>query len=393
MSNSIAAEYGLDGNGAARNGNGKHDPKFGIVPATHPDTIAVLRNRDALYADDRLNRSQKAWVGWAIDECLNPSRYRDHKKGIACIADSVPGKIFSVTERTIYNWRHNPAVRDYVWFSKVWRPDKWGMMVYHLTALHPAPAEKKAWFDGGGGQYAAGAKARTPEPSAEAAARGREVRNAALAAKRAQKNLPLEGGIAVVTGNFQPGSSAENPVLQAFSAHSQNFFRPTAETDFGSQPKSFSADSRNEFRPTAERDFGGEPKKASAVSRKEVLPPAEKEFRHIEPEQEIESTSQHLKRLGTAARAGKSKAGKRADEEEFLQLVGRVGGGKEVLRNAGLWVNNLRAEPERAWAVWNEVRTMQKESPELIRSTPAKVAMDLWKRWSVEGERKEPARV
>jgi len=104
------------------------------------------------------------------------------------------------------------------WRTKQRRPDKWAMMVYHLTSLHPAPAKKLIWQDSGGGAYAAGAKARQAEPPADAAARGRAKRNAALAAKRSQPNLPLTGGMAVADGRRPSSARTANPPHQNFPA-------------------------------------------------------------------------------------------------------------------------------------------------------------------------------
>jgi len=273
------------------NGNGHtngHDQIFRLQRTTDPDTLAILKSREAALKDPKLNRSEKSFVCFAIDRALHPDAYRNFEKGVTCIADSIVAEIFGVTERTVYNWRHNEAIRAYIWFSKTRRPDKWAMMVYHLSALHPPPVEKTEWIDPAGGSYAAGAKARPPEPNPDKAAQGRATRNARLATKRAQQTLALPGGLAVVTGNSAPPPLPESAVLQGISADSRSNFRPTAETDFGSQPKPISADSRNGFRLTAETNFGCEPKPISAVSRKTLRSPAETGCRYKEPEKELQ---------------------------------------------------------------------------------------------------------
>ena len=301
---SAAHDYGFSPDAPQTNGNGGHAAKvFSLKPAADPDTLAILRSREAAMADPDLNAPEKAFLTFAFDRCLNPRHYAENfRKGIAAVADSIVAKIFGVKERTVWNWRHNvrkiagrdvhgSAVRKYVWFSKFARPDKWAVTLYHLTCLHPAPAERTEWTDGGA-SYAGGAAARQAQCDPAAAASGREKRNAALAAKRAQGALPLQGGIAVVPAPVSPPPDGRKRGLRLpksadfrrISADARNSVRLATEKLFGGQPKNSSADSRKTLRRTAEELFGSAPKNSSAHSRNGLPPSAEAGCEHKEPQ-------------------------------------------------------------------------------------------------------------
>lgn len=299
MHNSAAAEYipqpdeRTNGNGHF-NGNGHSNGQpfrqknFEIKPSTDPDTLKILEARDKALGDPALSRPVRAFVCFIVDRCLNPRFYDE--KGVVCMADSIAAEKFGVTVRTIYDWRHWPGIDRYFWFSKKGRPNMWPMMVYHLTCLHAAPRFEQR--TDAGGTYAGGASDRVA-PGQDVAAVGREKRNAALASKRAQKTLPLSGGIAVVEGAkvpVAPGPIGSRPAIRlpksarfrAISAQARKMFRRIAEESFGPPPKKISAGSRSKFRPGAEENFGGEPKKISAGSRNGLQPSAEADCRHLE---------------------------------------------------------------------------------------------------------------
>ncbi|HWH79906.1 MAG TPA: hypothetical protein VNT76_21140 [Candidatus Binatus sp.] len=396
MNSSAAHDYGLHESNGNGNGDGKKPKPFGLHAIPDPDTLAILKSRDDAIHDKDLSASEKNFVVFAIDRATQYKFYQEFKKGITCIADSVVAEALGVTERSIYNWRHNPDVGRYLWFSKTRRPDKWAMMLYHLVCLHPVPATRHEWKDrNGGGSYAGGSKARQAEPDAADAARGREIRNAKLAAKRAQKTLPLTGGIAVVTGNFTPVQGLENTNLQAFSADCRNNFRPTAETPFGSQPKPVSADSRNAVRLTAESPFGSEPKEISAASRKTVLPTAETECHYKEPKSErVEIPIP--KRVDTRAKAARNDTPKRRGkipvtdgEIFFMALCLEVFGKAEMdgplpgklKGNGGLWRELYRENPRKALACVQETKLVRSTNPATLKkgSNWARYCMDLWK--------------
>lgn len=260
--------------------------KFEITRATDPDTLLILHSRDAALGDPALSRPVRAFVCFVIDRALHPG-FND-EKGVVCMADSIAAKKFGVTVRTIYDWRHWPGITKYLWFSKKGRPNMWPMMVYHLACLHAAPRlDNRTDADG---TYAGGASDRVA-PGADVAAIGRERRNAALAAKRAQKTLPLVGGIAVVTGSEPPFRFPKSATFRAISAQARNLFRRMAEENFGPEPKKISAESRRKFRQGAEENFGGEPKKTSAAGRSDSPVPAEADCRHLEPQSRVLSVS------------------------------------------------------------------------------------------------------
>ena len=364
-------------NDSENNGNGK-GKAFSIGPAKDPATQKILDSRNDALGDPDLTRSERAFVCFVIDRALHPKFFDE--KGVVCMADSIPAEKLGVTERMVYNWRHTPATARYFWLSKKTKKNMWPMMVYHLTALHSAPqGDHRTDADG---TYGGGSKMRSGPDQAKAAA-GRERRNAALAAKRAQQNLPLVGGFSVMDGSPPEAPTTKSVVLQGISADIRSNFRPSAEIDFGSPPKPISAQSRNEFRLPAETNFGGEPKPISAEGRNELPPSAEVDCRHIETQNPIETVrGDSFKRLGNRAkaaegnRANRRKGWQRRDTQEFLTLCREVLTAGEVEKNSGIWVENLHADPAYAWKVIHDTAAAKTEGR--IKTTPAKYAMDAW---------------
>ena len=262
------------------NGNGHENGKeqvFTLKKAVDPDTLLVLEARDMLLKDRRLNRPQQAFGCFLIDRALNPRFY--DAKGVVCMADSIAAAVFGVTERTIYDWKWAVEEHGYFWITKKGRSNMWPMTTYHLACLHKRHQEYKTDADGTYG----GTKVRAT-PNDELAAQGRAARNAALARKRAQKTLPLMGGIAVVTGSAAAVPEVKNSNLKAISAAPRKNVRLPAEANFGSEPKKISALSRRKLRPGAEENFGSEPKNTSGQSRSAPPPTAETDCGHIEPQ-------------------------------------------------------------------------------------------------------------
>lgn len=104
--------------------------------------------------------------------------------------------------------------------------------------------------------------------------------------------------------------------------------------------------------------------------------------------------SPSFKRLGNRAKAAEGnrtnrpKGWQRRDTQEFLKLCGEVMGEKETVKNSGLWVTNLHADPAYAWKVIHETANAKREGR--IKTTPAKFAMDCWTKQRL-GPRKEVA--
>jgi len=313
------------------------------------------------------------------------------------MADSIPAEKFGVTVRTIYDWRHWPGIERYFWFSKKGRTNMWPMMVYHLACLHPAPRPEQR--TDAEGTYAGGASVRVA-PGEDLAAIGREKRNAALAKQRAQKTLPLVGGVAVVTGSATRLRMPKSETFRAISAQARNLLRRMAEGNFGSEPMKTSAESRNKLRPAAEENFGPEPKKTSAAGRNVAPPPAEADCRHIEPQNRVTVPSESFKRLSTRASgdgegepatpALATKLRQRESEREFLDAMVPVVGSKELQGNGALWRTFFRQNKPKAWACLHETASMLKEKR--IKTTAAKAMMDLWKNDRLAYDRKEATR-
>lgn len=394
---SPASEY-LPQESERQNGNGQssqpyRQKNFEIKPSTDPDTLKILEARDKALGDPSLSRPVRAFVCFIVDRCLNP-RFFD-EKGVVCMADSIAAEKFGVTVRTIYDWRHWPGIERYLWFSKKGRPNMWPMMVYHLACLHPAPREEKR--TDAGGTYAGGASDRFA-PGEDLAAAGRERRNAALAAKRAQKNLPLQGGMAVVpeakvpvatpqTGSRPAFRLPKSATFRAISAEARENVRLWAEENFGSEPKKISAQSRRKLRLPAEENFGSEPKKTSAAGRSSPPPPAEADCRHLETQNEKEVGTETLLKRSTGLNAQNAGRGRKASRENtFLLDVAammerwKAGSAKGELSSSGAWWRlKFRKSPELLERVLAETLRAVKESQ--IKTTPGQYAVDLFKRW------------
>jgi len=356
--------------------------KFEIKQATDPDTLLILHARDNALGDEKLSRSVRAFVCLVIDRALHPG-FND-EKGVVCMADSIVAKKLGVTVRTVYDWRHWAGIEKYVWFSKKGRPNMWPMMVYHLACLHPAP--RHDYKTDAEGTYAGGATDRM-SPAEEIAARGREKRNAALAAKRAQKTLPLQGGIAVVTGSSNGTHPPESHGFRSISAEARKFVRLWTEKNFGPPPKKTSAESRRKLRQPAEENFGSEPKKTSAVGRSEERQPAEANCSHLEPQKENGEGTEAFFKRSTLLNAQKAGQGRNASREKtFLLDVAammekwRKGSSKAELSSSGAWWRTrFRTDPELMERVLAETLRAVKESQ--IKTTPGQYAVDLHKRW------------
>lgn len=302
MSASLAAEYLGDEAPQKKNG---HDPKFNIVAATDPATLAMLRSRDAAIKDRRLRGQHAKFVIASIDRCSQKAFYGEHGRGVCVTADSVMAAIVGVSRRTVIAYRSHAATADYLWFSKETRPDKWPITKYHLTCLHAAPKQRTEWTDQGA-SYAAGGVGRGG-PNPEKAQIGREKIYAALKKKREQKLLALQGGVAVVPPTPLPPpvippvtppvcssprlKLPEKSVLQAISHRARNYFLPTGEAGFSCQEKRASPDKRSGLLPSREAGFSGGEKPVAPVKRSGLHRTGEANCEHKETQLRAESLS------------------------------------------------------------------------------------------------------
>ena len=363
-------EYGFTDNGHS-NGNGAAKI-FHLKPATDPDTLAILDARRNVLADERLNRSQKACFCEVLDRALNPSFFDN--KGVVTISDPALADIFSVSARSVYNWKFRIEDCGYWWITKKKKSNMWPLTTYHLTCLHKPRRDERTDRDGTYGGGGKGRPAFTPD----------KQRPALGARKPGQRSLPLPG-------SRQPTPESKSDNLQGIAGRTGKELRARPETDCGSDPKPIAGQTRNELRVRPETDCGSDPKPIAGENRKPLRAGAETDCRLIETQNRlrgVEDSKRLGKRAGAASGEGKTApmtARQRESENDFLALCHQVFGAKEMdgdgkadKGNGGLWRLCFRQNKTKAWAVLHETFACKKDRPHTLKTTWAKFAMDLW---------------
>jgi hypothetical protein len=339
-----------NGNG---NGNGKTNGKAFIL--AQPKTPAQIR-REALLAtmpklrrdcsrDPRLtNHVGAKWLFGQVSDLTFIEDFGGQRDGRLFMSLRDMSKLFHVHRNTLAAWRQKLSDTGWIWFIERWPRCEWGICgICNQPELFPPNFESVGY----GGVPAEQAQLPETSKSADLGQNGLPDRPA----------VPAEQ--ATLAGGTGMSGRTSRPVLPAEQARLAG---GTGQTGRTSRPVWPAEQARLAVLQATD---------AGAAGRIEESP----------GNKEVGRPDKAVNRVGRGKRAFKAPRRVTDDENGFLQVCLGVLTKPEMEENGGLWRTLYRQNTGKAWRVISELQRMLKEGVE-IRTTPAKTAMDLWKRFS-----------
>jgi hypothetical protein len=392
-------------NSNSGNGNGDgHTKIFDLQKAEDPLLAKIVpQARRQCCEDTRLTEGARMLYCWLTDCSLWFGVYI--RKGVIKFADTDLAKKFSVSRKTIQNWKHALETTGRIWLTERWNKNSFPTTVYNITAIvgqaelplsqdsadgsltdhetfaasnrHPGRFLKR----GSKGKFACRlhgevgcelCRQRTPSPP-ETARPPQEAKTpqAVVNEGPAGKNLP-----ATSATNCQPPA------------------QPIALGQRNQLPAPTAIDCRGGAQPIAVAD--GNPLPLSSVtSYAGGAQPVAGNGRAGDVS--LESPETTFERSTLNARNGGAGARKLNGEDLFLADVRAMmeawkpGSGKTELSGSGAWWRlSYRQSPDLMQRILAEVRCLVKEGR--IKINPGSAAVDLFNRWGgVKAQRQQKA--
>jgi len=239
-------------------------PVFRLAPSEPDLGQLILTARDEVVEDNSLSLGSRLMFVRILD--LSVRQSSNVRPGVVTISQMKLSEKFSVSERTIWNWRAELIGKRYVWMSLQPMPNAWPIDTYHVSAIHPpANSGDKTTSEGLWGNGT-----RRARPSNGLGARPPvSGENPTPGPRRNQLR---------VANSFIPPAKSSNLLENATAG--RNPLRRGAETDCDWEPKQVATGSRNRLRLGAETGCDGEPKQIATGSRNQLRLGAETDCEH-----------------------------------------------------------------------------------------------------------------
>lgn len=342
------------------------DKIFKLERAENPDTLTAVHAREKCCEDKNLSNGAVRLFCRLLDFALNPY-VNLGKKGQVIVSQLKLATLINCAPRSIRNRTEELLTFDYVWLSKIPRPNTYPILCYHITAFQ---ARKDTRLEmSADGLWGNCARRFGPQDGGSAARK-----------KANDQNLPVASFLVDRFGKPISRISSVFPLPAATAAPCQQ--QPVAADSSNGSPLP-AATAAGFSAGVAADSSNHSPLSAATAAPSPRQPVADLGETQPEVEQVLEP---HFER-STGFNASKGGFGKNSAENRFLFEVGEMmerwkrGSAKAELQNSGGWWRmSYRADADLMRRVLSDTLLQVKEGK--IFTTPGQAAVDLWKRWS-----------